>query len=40
MIDALTFWVNGLKNVTCIYGTEGFTEELLQALRDHKTRRV
>jgi DNA primase len=40
VIDALTFWVNGLKNVTCIYGTEGFTGELLQALRDHKTRRV
>jgi len=40
VIDALTFWVNGLKNVTCIYGTEGFTEELLQAFRDHKTRRV
>ena len=40
VIDALTFWVNGLKNVTCIYGTEGFTEELLQAFRKHKTRRV
>jgi DNA primase catalytic core len=40
VIDALTFWVNGLKNVTCIYGTEGFTEELLQAFRDHKMRRV
>ncbi|MGH7977742.1 MAG: CHC2 zinc finger domain-containing protein, partial [Limisphaerales bacterium] len=40
VIDTLTFWVNGLKNVTCIYGTEGFTDELLQALRDHKTRRV
>ena len=40
VIDALTFWVNGFKNVTCIYGTEGFTEELLQAFRDHKTRRV
>ena len=40
VIDALTFWVNGLKNVTCIYGTEGFTDELLQAFRDHKTRRV
>ena len=40
VIDALTFWVNGFKNVTCIYGTEGFTDELLQALRDHKTRRV
>jgi DNA primase len=40
VIDALTFWVNGQKNVTCIYGTEGFTEELLQAFREHKTRRV
>lgn len=40
VIDALTFWVNGFKNVTCIYGTEGFTEELLQAFRDHKTQRV
>ena len=40
VIDALTFWVNGLKNATCIYGTEGFTDELLQALHDYKTRRV
>ncbi len=40
VIDALTFWVNGFRNVTCIYGTEGFTDELLQAFRDHKTRRV
>jgi len=40
VIDALTFWVHGFKNVTCIYGTEGFTQELLDALRAHKTRRV
>jgi DNA primase catalytic core len=40
VIDALTFWVNGFKNVTCIYGTEGFTGELLDAFRQHKTRRV
>ncbi len=40
VIDALTFWVNGFKNVTCIYGTEGFTDELLDAFRQHKTRRV
>ena len=40
VIDALTFWVNGFRNVTCIYGTEGFTDELLDALRAHKTRRV
>jgi DNA primase catalytic core len=38
VIDALTFWVNGFRNVTCIYGTEGFTEELLEALG--KVRRV
>ncbi len=40
VIDALTFWVNGFQNVTCIYGTEGFTDELLEALRTHKTQRV
>ncbi len=40
VIDALTFWVNGFQNVTCIYGTEGFTEELLEAFRQHRTRRV
>ena len=40
VIDALTFWVNGIKNVTCIYGTEGFSDELLDAFRQHKTRRV
>jgi len=40
VIDALTFWVNGLKNVTCIYGTEGFTEDHLEAFKRHKTQRV
>ena len=40
VIDALTFWVNGFQNVTCIYGTEGFSEELLDALRAHKTQRI
>ena len=40
VIDALTFWVNGFRNVTCIYGTEGFTDELLDAFRAHKTRRI
>ena len=25
VLDALTFWVNGFKNVTCLFGTEGFT---------------
>lgn len=40
IIDALSFWVNGYRNVSCIYGTEGFTDELFQALLDHKTERV
>ena len=38
--DALTFWVNGIRNVTFIYGTEGFTDELFQALLARKVRRI
>ena len=38
--DALTFWVNGFRNVTFIYGTQGFTEELFAALVSHRVRRV
>ena len=37
VFDALTFWVNGFKNVTCLFGTEGFTDELWEAMR--QTRR-
>jgi len=33
VFDALTFWVNGFKNVTCLFGTEGFTDELWEAMR-------
>jgi DNA primase catalytic core len=33
VFDALTFWVNGFRNVTCLFGTEGFTEELWEAMR-------
>jgi len=40
VIDALTFWSAGIRNVTTIYGTEGFTQELEDALVKHKTRRV
>jgi DNA primase catalytic core len=40
VIDALTFWVNGFENVTCIYGTEGFNDDHLEAFRAHKTQRV
>ena len=31
LIDALTFWRWGFRNVTSTYGAEGFTDELLQA---------
>ena len=40
LIDALTFWAAGYRNVTCAYGIEGFTKELMQAFLDHGTERV
>lgn len=39
-LDALTFWVNGFKNVTFIYGTQGFTDELFDALLAHRVKRI
>ena len=35
LIDALSFWANGFHNVTCAYGVEGFTEEILGAFSFH-----
>lgn len=35
LIDAMTFWVNGFRNVTASYGTQGFTPDLLAALKAH-----
>jgi len=32
LIDAMTFWVHGFKNVTASYGTNGFTDDMLTAL--------
>jgi DNA primase catalytic core len=32
ILDALAFWCAGYKNVTCAYGVEGFTEEMLKTL--------
>jgi DNA primase len=40
LIDALTFWCAGYRNVTAAYGIEGFTEEHLQAFKCHGTQRV
>jgi DNA primase len=40
LIDALSFWVHGFRNVTTAYGVEGFTEEMLSALLSQGVRRV
>ena len=40
LLDALTFWTHGFKNVTTAYGVEGFTEEIEDALVLAKTERV
>ena len=40
LIDALTFWVNGYRNVTAAYGVEGFTDDHLAAFKEHNVRRV
>lgn len=33
LLDALSFWVHGFRSVTAAYGVEGFTEEILAALK-------
>jgi DNA primase len=40
LIDALTFWAAGYRNVTASYGVEGFTQQHLQAFKDAGTERV
>ena len=43
LIDAMTFWCAGLRNVTAAYGVEGVTDELLALLAtpvEGRTRRV
>jgi DNA primase catalytic core len=40
LIDALTFWCAGYRNVTAAYGVEGFTDDHLAAFKRHGTRRV
>ena len=40
LIDALTFWSAGYRNVTAAYGIEGFTAEHVEALKRHGTERV
>jgi len=40
LIDALTFWCAGYRNVTSSYGIEGFTDDHLAAFKKHGTQRV
>ncbi len=40
LIDALTFWCAGYRNVTSSYGIEGFTEDHLTTFRRHGVQRV
>ena len=40
LIDAMTFWCAGYRNVTASYGVEGFTDDHLAGFRDHGTKRV
>jgi DNA primase catalytic core len=40
LIDALTFWCTGFRNVTASYGVNGFTEDHRQAFRKHGVKKV
>ena len=40
LIDALTFWCAGYRNVTASYGVEGFTDDHLAAFQRYGTERV
>jgi DNA primase catalytic core len=40
LLDALTFWCAGFRNVTSAYGVEGFTDEIAEAFHRHGIRRV
>lgn len=40
LLDALTFWCAGYRNVTASYGIEGFTDDHLAAFKQYGTQRV
>lgn len=40
LIDALTFWCAGYRHVTSSFGVEGFTDDIVAALKRHGVRRV
>jgi len=40
IIDALTFWINGIRNVTASYGINGFTDDHLALFKSRGIKRV
>ena len=40
LLDAITFWVAGFHHVTSSFGTNGFTSEMLEAMKAYGTERV
>ncbi|WP_036085457.1 CHC2 zinc finger domain-containing protein [Leptospira noguchii] len=40
VIDALTLYLNGIRNVTCSYGVEGYTKELHAEILKQKPKRI
>ena len=40
LIDAMTFWCAGFRNVTSSYGVEGFTADHLSAFKTHGIKRI
>uniref|UniRef100_UPI0036D7C065 CHC2 zinc finger domain-containing protein n=1 Tax=Photorhabdus sp. RM322S TaxID=3342825 RepID=UPI0036D7C065 len=40
LIDAMSFWVAGYRNVTAAYGVNGFTPDHWQALKQHQVKQV
>ncbi|MEO8648378.1 MAG: CHC2 zinc finger domain-containing protein [Acidobacteriota bacterium] len=40
VIDALALWSIGIRNVTCSYGVNALTDEILEHLRESRVRRV
>jgi DNA primase len=40
LIDALTFWSAGFRNVTASYGVNGFTQDHRQAFQKHGVKEV
>ena len=40
LLDAMSFWAAGFRNVTAAYGVEGFTPHHLEALKRHQVKDV